>query len=150
MDNVRWTASLVEERLAEAASVLKRLPPVTVQGYFNTWPQMVHEFGDLVGQERVLKRPPPSAAAISRMDQTITWTIGLDPVDAKILWLRAHGERWKRICASVGLARASVNERWLYGLSVIAWRLNNKRVPKAWSRRRFLTVARDREPQRSR
>lgn len=33
MSNDLWTASLVEERLAEAAGVLKRLPEEKVQGY---------------------------------------------------------------------------------------------------------------------
>lgn len=144
MTETQWTPSLVEDRLSEAADILNRLPPVTVRGYFSTWPKIVYEFSDLVGQEPpLMKRPAPSPAAISRMEQTIAWTIGLDPVDAKIIWLRAHGERWKHICAVVGLARAAVHERWLYGLCVIAWRLNNKTPPKGWSRRRFIALERD-------
>lgn len=84
----KWTASLVEERLVEAADVLKRMPPVKVCGYFNVWPTIVHDFGDLVGQEpQRLKRPYPSAAAISRMEETLGWTVGLDAIDAKIVWL---------------------------------------------------------------
>jgi hypothetical protein len=145
MTEAQWTPSLVEERLSEAADILKRLPPVTVRGYFSTWPKIVYEFSDLVGQEPpLMKRPAPSPAAISRMEHTIGWTIGLDPIDAKIIWLRAHGERWKHICAVVGLARAAVHERWLYALCVIAWRLNKKTPPKGWSRRRFIALQRDR------
>jgi hypothetical protein len=103
-----WTPSLVEERLAEAADVLKRLPEVKVRGYFNTWPRMVDEFSDLVGQEPPkMRRPWPQPAAITRMEETLSWTIGLDPADAKIVWLRAGGERWKTICWKVGLARAA-------------------------------------------
>ena len=144
MTDIRWTASLVEERLAEAADILKRLPPVKVRGYFSTWPKMVYDFGDLVGQEPpLMKRPFPSPAAISRMEQTLSWTVGLDPVDAKIAWLRAYGERWKHICGTMGLARAAVHEHWLYGLCVIAWRLNDKSIPKGWSRRRFIAMQRD-------
>ena len=48
-----WTPSLVEARLAEAAYVLKRLPKEKVQGYFSTWPTMLYEFSDLVGQEPI-------------------------------------------------------------------------------------------------
>ncbi len=144
MTDTRWTPLLVEERLAEAADILKHMPPVTVRGYFNLWPSIVHEFSDLVGQEPpLMRRPAPSPAAISRMEQTLGWTIGLDPIDAKIIWLRAQGERWKRICATVGLSRAAVHERWLYGLCVIAWRLNDKPVPKNWARRRFIALERD-------
>ena len=35
-----WTPEMVEERLIEAAAVLKRVPAVRVGGYFNTWPRM--------------------------------------------------------------------------------------------------------------
>ena len=44
--------------------------------------------------------------------------------DAKIVWLRASGQRWKEICWKVGLARAAANEHWLYALCVMAHRLN--------------------------
>ena len=33
-----WTRELVEERLIEAADVMKRLPNVRVAGFFSTWP----------------------------------------------------------------------------------------------------------------
>ena len=49
-----WTPEKVEERLLEAAAVLRRLPPPRKQGYFSTWPRMVVEFSDLV-------RSPPAA-----------------------------------------------------------------------------------------
>ena len=130
-----WTPSLVEARLAEAAYVLKRLPAARVQGYFSTWPKIFYEFSDLVGQEPRPMRVPPSPAAISRMEETLSWTTGLDPVDGKIIWLRAHGERWKTICWTVGLQRSAANEHWLYALCVIAWRLNHRPVPKLRSRR---------------
>ena len=48
---MNWTPSLVEERLAEAASVLKRLPEPRRQGYFSVWPEVIHSFADKVGQE---------------------------------------------------------------------------------------------------
>ena len=44
-----WTSEMVEERLIEAVSVLRRLPAPRKQGYFSTWPTMFVEFGDLVG-----------------------------------------------------------------------------------------------------
>ena len=140
----QWTPSLVEERLAEATYVLKRLPAERRQGYFSTWPKMRVEFADLVGQTpEPMRLPPPSAAAISRMEETLSWTVGLDPIDGKIIWLRAGGERWKTICWKVGLARATANERWLYALCVIAWRLNGRLVPDKRSRRRIIVLVRD-------
>ena len=122
-----WTPEMVEERLIEAASVLRRLPAPRKQGYFSTWPTMFVEFGDLVGQTpEPMRPPPPSAAAISRMEATLGWAVWLEPVDAKITWLRASGTRWKEICWEVGLARAAAHEHWLYALCVIAWRLNGR------------------------
>ena len=122
-----WTPERVEERLIEAVSVLRRLPEPRKQGYFSTWPAMFVEFGDLVGQTpEPMRPPPPSAAAISRMEATLGWMVWLEPIDAKISWLRASGTRWKEICWEVGLARAAAHEHWLYALCVIAWRLNGR------------------------
>ena len=92
MNDMTWTPKLVEARLAEAAAVLKRLPEPRVQGYFHTWPAHLIEFSDLVEQAPTPMSPPaPSPAAITRMEETLGWTIGLDAVDGKIAWMRAHG-----------------------------------------------------------
>ena len=144
-----WTPSLVEERLSEAAFVLKRLPAERRRGYFNVWPQIVHDFADKVGQEPRPMRVLPSPAAISRMEETLSWTVGLDPIDGKIVWMRAHGERWKTICWSVGMQRSAAHERWLYALCVIAWRLNGRRVPGKRSRRYIIELVRDADIQAS-
>ena len=66
-----WTPALVEERLAEAAFVLKRLPGPRRQGYFSTWPAIVQSFADRVGQEPKPMRVLPSPQAISRMEETL-------------------------------------------------------------------------------
>jgi hypothetical protein len=133
-----WTPEMVEERLIEAASVLRRLPAPRKQGYFSTWPTMFVEFGDLVGQTpEPMRPPPPSAAAISRMEATLGWAVWLEPVDAKITWLRASGTRWKD-----GLARAAAHEHWLYALCVITWRLNGRERVKHIGRRRLIARVR--------
>src|SRR5262245_11153551 len=109
-----WTPEMVEERLIEAGAVLKRLPPVKVGGYFSTWPTVKVEFSDVVGQARERTRlPPPSATAMSRMEATLDWAPWLEPIDSKIVWMRASGSRWKEICSAVGLARAAAHEHWL-------------------------------------
>ena len=136
-----WTPSLVEERLSEAAFVLKRLPADRRRGYFNVWPQIVHDFADKVGQEPRPMRVLPSPAAISRMEETLSWTVGLDPIDGKIVWMRAHGERWKAICWSVGMQRSAAHEHWLYALCVIAFRLNGRRLNRKHSKRHVIAQA---------
>lgn len=143
MPDVKWTPTLIEERLVEAADVMKRLPNVRVPGHFNTWPKMMQEFADLIGQEpRPMRLPPPSAEAITRMEQTLEWLRWLDAADAKIVWLRATGERWKTICWKVGLARTAANQRWLYALCVIAWKLSGHAIPRGRSRQHVIELAR--------
>jgi len=130
MAAMQWTPTLVEERLVEAADVMRRLPETRVPGYFNTWPKMVVEFADRVGQEPTrLRLPPPSPGAISRMEEALAWLRWLEPLDAKIVWLRAGGERWKGICWKVGLTRSATHRHWQYALSVITLRLSDRRVP---------------------
>ena len=72
-----WTRERVEERLIEAAEVMKRLPPVRVQGYFSVWPAILPEFGDLVGREPPrLRRPAPAPDAIDRMEAAMPSGLG--------------------------------------------------------------------------
>ena len=136
-----WTPKLVEARLSEAAFVLKRLPEPRLSGYFSTWPEVVQSFADKVGQEPKPMRVLPSPAAISRMEETLGWTVGLDPIDGRIVWLRAHGERWKTICWTVGLQRTAAHEHWLYALCVIAFRLNGRRLNRSYSKRQVIELA---------
>ena len=141
MGDKRWTPSLVEERLVEAADVLKRLPEERVQGYFSAWPEIVRSVHDAFGwHDPVLKRPWPSPGSIDRMDETMTWLGWLEPDVAKIVWFRASGSRWKSICARVGLQRTAVHQRYLFGHCVIAWRLNGRRVPRNRSRRDVIAM----------
>lgn len=72
------------------------------------------------------------------MDEALEWLRWIDPMDAKILWLRATGDRWKAICWQVGLARTAAHQHWIYGLSVIAWRLQGHHMHGKRSRRRVM------------
>jgi hypothetical protein len=104
---------------------------------------MFVEFGDLVGQTpEPMRPPPPSAASISRMEAALGWMPWLEPVDAKIVWLRASGTRWKEICWEVALARAAAHEHWLYALCVLAWRLNGRHGLIRLGRRAVITRVR--------
>ena len=141
MSNDRWTAPLVEERLAEAAGVLKRLPEEKVQGYFSAWPDVVHNIHESFGwHDPVLRRPWPSPGSIDRMDETMQWLQWLEPDVARICWFRAAGERWKIICTRVGWQRTAVHQRYLFGHCVIAWKLNGRRLPRNCSRRKVIEM----------
>ena len=123
-----WTPSLVEERLSEAAFVLKRLPEPRRQGYFSTWPEVVHSFADKVGQEPKPMRIIPSPAAISRMEEAITWNRFLERDECHLMWARVEGTPWKHLCHRFGISRPTAHRRYDYALSVIAWRLNGRQV----------------------
>ena len=132
-----WTAKMVEERLVEAAEILKRMPPVKVQGHFSLWPKIAPTFDDLVGQKPQMRRPLPSPAAIDRMEETLDWFKWLEPPDTKIVWLRANGMRWKQICYQVGLSRPAAWQHWASALCAIAMKLSGKRVAKNQSHLRI-------------
>jgi Domain of unknown function (DUF6362) len=139
MPDIQWTVMMVEERVVEAADVMKRLPDVCVPGHFNTWPRILSEFSDLVSREPTRgTRVAPSANAISRMEEALEWLKWLEPMDRKIVWLRASGMRWKNVCGIVGLGRAACHEHWLHALCLIALRLSGCRVPRNCSRRRLI------------
>ena len=85
------------------------------------------------------------------MEETFTWLAWLEPDDARIVWMRAEGERWKPICWKGGLSRQHAWRRWVVALCLIAMRLNGERVRKrrwrleaaAMERRRALPRARE-------
>jgi Domain of unknown function (DUF6362) len=138
-----WTRDMVEERIAEAADVLKQLPPVRVRGYFGTWPEIQRRFADMVGAEPVpMRRPPPSAASITRMEEAITWNRFLERDDAHLMWARAEGTPWKHLCYRFAISRPTAHRRYDYALSVIVWRLNGRQLHHRRGRRFVIARAR--------
>ena len=62
-----WTARCVAEHFEEAFRTLRQLPPVTVQGYFNTWPEVVRTSQEIAAMEPQPLKVRPSAGAIDRL-----------------------------------------------------------------------------------
>ncbi|MFN3845517.1 MAG: DUF6362 family protein [Paracoccaceae bacterium] len=124
-----WTSAMVDARLESAADVFRMLTDVKPKGYFNAWPEYFHSVADKVGQQPQIRRPRPSPRQITQAEETLLWLRWLDPEDARLLWLRANRTPWKPICWELGISRATANRRWQYGLAVIVWRLNGRRVP---------------------
>lgn len=119
------TPTEVEDRFEEAAATLRRLPGVRVPGYFSTWPPVVRNIHEAFGWEPArFARIPPTAEAIARMEETFTWLAWLDGEDARIVWLRAEGVRWKPICWRIGISRATAWRRWAAALITVANRLS--------------------------
>jgi hypothetical protein len=145
MDDQHWTPARVEARLTDAADVLQRLPDVRVQGFISAWPDIVHSVHEAFGwHDPVLKRPRPSPASIDEMDEALKWFRWLEPDVAKIVWLRASGDRWKEICWKVGLQRTAVHQRYHFGHCVITIRLNGHAPPRNCSRRGVIAMVQSR------
>ena len=90
--------------------------------------------------EGIVSVAPPSTAAISRMEEAITWNRFLEPEEAHLMWARAEGTPWKGVCYRFGISRATAHRRWEYALSLIAWRLNGR--PENTKRSRSFVVSR--------
>ena len=125
-----WTTAQVQDRLELAAGVMRQMPGVMPQGFFNAWPEYFHSFADKVGQEPQMRRPRPSPRQITQAEEAMLWLRWLEKDDARLVWLRANGTPWKPICWELGISRATANRRWQYGVAVLVWRLNGKRVPR--------------------
>jgi hypothetical protein len=123
-----WTRAMVADRLELAAEVMKSLPPVRPQGYFNAWPDYASSFGDQVGQEPRMKKPLPSPRMITEADEAMLWLRWLDKDVAQILWARSNRWSWKKVCWHHGISRPTASRWYDYGLAVIALRLNGKTV----------------------
>ncbi len=124
-----WTRAQVQDRLELAAGVMRQMPGVMPQGFFNAWPEYFHSFADKVGQEPQMRRPRPSPRQITEAEEAMLWLRWLEKDDARLVWLRANGTPWKPICWELGISRATANRRCQYGVAVIVWRLNGRRVP---------------------
>lgn len=68
-------------------------------------------------------------------DASLLWLQSLEPEDAQLLWMRVERTPWKDICQHFCVSRATANCRVEYLLSMLAWKLNHRRVPSRWSRR---------------
>lgn len=138
-----WTTAQVQDRLELAAGVMRQMPGVMPQGFFNAWPEYFHSFADKVGQEPRMRRPRPSPRQITQAEEAMLWLRWLEKSDARIVWLRANGEPWKKITWEIGVSRPAANRHWQYGIALITWRLNG-RVPSAKRSRRFVVENADR------
>lgn len=124
----RWTESAVAERFEDAVYTMKRLPPVRVQGYFSAWPAIVRTVAEQLAEDRLpMRLGPPSAEAISRMEETIQWIFFLDDeTERRLIWLRAARVPWRLICPRVGYKRTTAWQKWVIALMKITVRLNAK------------------------
>lgn len=132
----KFTPTDIEARFEEAAQTLRRLPHT---GYYpsmktSSWPEIVQSVHTAYGYDAArMPRITPTPQAITRMEETFEWLRWLEPDDARIVWLRGEGVRWKPICYRVGLSRSQAWRHWVAAMILIANRLNAG-APKRQSR----------------
>lgn len=119
-----WTADDVADHFAEAFRTLRKLPPVKVQGYFGAWPQILRSAREIAAMEPEPMRVWPSAAAITRLEQTFGWVLWIEEPERKLVWSRAARVPWKVIAGEMGCDRTTAWRRWQLALTTIAARLN--------------------------
>ena len=121
----------IEDRFEEAAYTLRRLPERNrPRGYGSSWPPVVHDAMQAYGYTpEAPMRIVPSAAAITRMEECFDWLLILDPEDARIVWLRAEGVRWRQVCYRAGIVRTTAWRRWAASLLTIAKHLKALEKP---------------------
>ena len=118
----------IEDRFEEAAYTLRRLPEKDrPRGYGGSWPPVVQEAKHAYGYTpEAPMRVIPSAAAITRMEECFDWLMLIHPEDARIVWLRADGMRWRQVCIRAGVVRSNAWRRWAAALLTIAKQLNSQ------------------------
>lgn len=113
----------IEDRFEEAARTLRRLPDDKPQGYFNVWPPIVRTTWEIMAMERQPMKVWATPQSIDRMDECFAWLFWLEPEEARVVWLRAEGMRWKPICRRLGVSRATAWRWWATALIKISHRL---------------------------
>ena len=124
MTMAEWTRDMVEERIAEAAAVLRKLPGPRVSGYFNAWPEIQRSAKEIAAMEPEPMRVLPSTSAITRLERTFDWMLWISVEERKLIWLRAARVPWKAITWEFGCDRTTAWRRWTLALTKIASRLN--------------------------
>ena len=114
----------VADHFEEAFRTLRKLPPVKAQGYFNTWPEIVRTSREIAAMDLEPMRVWPSAAAITRLEQTFDWVLWIEEDERKLVWSRAARRPWKHISYDLGVDRSTAWRRWQIALTKIAARLN--------------------------
>ena len=126
----KFTAVDVAGRMDEAVRTLRRLPKVKVTGYFNSWPDHTRSIAEQLQAAKVpMKMGPPTADAITRMEECLDWMVWLDDETERLLvWMRAENVAWKLICRKVGFSRTKAWRIYTMTLLKIATHINAKRL----------------------
>lgn len=121
------TSGQIADRLEAAAVTLRRLPNPSgsgARGYGSSWPDVVQDARHAYGYHETRMRVVPSARDIELMEEALGWlSLISDPVDRRIVWMRAEAYRWRAICIRVGLVRQTCHRRAIAAVLTIEKKL---------------------------
>jgi hypothetical protein len=127
-----WTIDDVAERFREAADTGQRLPPVRVQGYFNTWPTVIRsEWESFSADEKVYRPFPPEPKAIDRMLEVMRWVQWLEVEQRHLVWMRAKRHGWRDIAIRFNCCVKTAQRHWQRAMQTVADGLNGGATPQA-------------------
>jgi len=118
--NKRFDEQQIIAIFKEAVRTLKKLPPVRVQGYFNSWPEIIYTEREIMRMDHKPKVWRATPDAISRMEKAIEWLSLLEtPVERKIVWMRANNIPWNIISKTFGFSRVTANKKYKNAITFI-------------------------------
>lgn len=101
----------IGDRFEEAAYTMKRIhvPHTHPMAYFSTWPDIVRTRWEVMAMPKEkLRLGPPSALAISRMNETYGWLFCLEIDERHLVLARAINVPWKLLERKHGKTRATL------------------------------------------
>lgn len=124
-----WTVEDVAARFVEAVETARRLPRVSVQGYFNVWPAFARDTWEAYPDDEHDYRPlAPSPVAVDRMLETMRWVQWLDVGQRHLVWMRAERYGWRDITIRFACDRTTAWRRWQKALQIVLDHLKQDRL----------------------
>ena len=115
----------VAARFEDAACTARQLPPVRVQGFFNTWPPILRTSRERMSRDDEPPiRFPPTPQAVDRMLETMRWIQWLEEEQRHLMWMRTGRHPWRAICRRFGCDRTTAWRRWRRALDLVVERLH--------------------------
>ena len=112
-------AGYLKDRLESAAYVMRMLPPIKIQGYTSSMPEIVYSAQEIAFMERQPMKLRPTGEQIDAMDEVLKWLEILEPMERKLVWKRAERIPWKLLCYEFGISRSQLNVKYDLSISKI-------------------------------
>lgn len=124
-----WTPEAVRARLAEAMSVIRRLPDDALSRpstQLARWPDVVHDLAEAYGYGRARAVALPTPAEIDRLDQTLPWLFLIACGQQRLAVIGvAMGLNLRVIARTFGCSHETVRQRERAGIAALLRALNS-------------------------